>query len=432
MKAFFPLRELKSPAGFGRGDVLVLFGELFNRGYANGLIEAAEKEGVKIIRTTVGRRDKDGQLRPLTSEERQSIPEPFINIPLEAGFDMDLDSSGQSPVDQLKEIRLTDWQSAKLNFAGIEESYQKGLSRFRSNLNQFLVELEPHLPTQGNVLFAHLMAGGVPRAKIIMPLMNRAFKGVGDRYLSSADLWNSDIGKLCSKSFNEVTADTFRHLIELSADLRQKIEKRGNRVSYLAYGYHGTEILQLGKYEWQTYTPYIQGWAKRRLEDISREFHAQGVKTTVYNCPEILTNSSSIFQGVEVSLYPLIFAIQKEVGGTPAADRLIKVCKSRLKAGLTLEHIADLTNSYFQNPLTKQHCQFDLWPQHSSKEQLDLMLSCSEALIESHESDKLLMTADLSEIVFRGCGLSMLADSGTAQEPVVWLGHEVVAKSLRD
>ncbi len=430
MKSFFPLREIPAKPSFGRGDVLVLFGELFNRGYANGLVEAAEKAGVKIVRATVGRREKNGQLRALTAEEIQGIPQPFINVPLEAGFDMEPDSQGRTPIEQLKDIKLPDWQTAKLDFSSIEESQKKGTQRFRDNVTQFMKELEPHLPADGNVLFAHLMAGGVPRAKIIMPLMNRAFKGVGDRYLPSKDLWDSDIGKLCSLSFFDVTAETLRHLIQLSQDVREKVQARGHQVSYVAYGYHGTEIWFNGSYQWQTYTPYIQGWAKRRLEDISREYHSQGIKTAVYNCPEILTNSSSIFQGVEVSLYPLLFAVEKESNSAPAAQALLKLCKTRLKADSGFEKIKQLSTAYFQSPLTKEYCQFDKWPQHSSKEQLDQMLACSEALIDCHESPKQLITSDLSETVFRGCGLAMLADAGLAEQPVVWLGHDLMAKSL--
>ncbi|MFA7634012.1 MAG: hypothetical protein WCX90_10260 [Thiohalomonadaceae bacterium] len=43
---------------------LVLFGELFGRGYANGLIDEARKSGMTILGVTVGRRDENDQLRP--------------------------------------------------------------------------------------------------------------------------------------------------------------------------------------------------------------------------------------------------------------------------------------------------------------------------------------------------------------------------------
>lgn len=62
MTQLFPLREKPSLSPYKKGDVLVLFGELF-RGYANGLVEEAERRGMTIVRATVGRREKDGVLR---------------------------------------------------------------------------------------------------------------------------------------------------------------------------------------------------------------------------------------------------------------------------------------------------------------------------------------------------------------------------------
>ena len=102
MKDFFPIRGKPTTHSFQKGDVLVLFGELFNRGYANGLVDEAEKCGLTVVRATVGRRDEKGQLRALTAEECENIPKPFINVPLEAGFDMEKDESGKS----IKSLKL--------------------------------------------------------------------------------------------------------------------------------------------------------------------------------------------------------------------------------------------------------------------------------------------------------------------------------------
>ncbi|MBX3041775.1 MAG: hypothetical protein KF789_13800 [Bdellovibrionaceae bacterium] len=425
------LREAPHLSGFKAGDVLVLFGELFSRGYANGLVDEAERLGMTVIRTTVGRREKDGILRALTAEEMADIPKPFINIPLEAGFDLEPDSKGVSPVDQLKDIKLSDWENAKLDQQSLDESHKKAVSRFRANTAEYLKQLEPLIPAGANVLFAHLMAGGVPRTKIVMPLINRTVKGTGDRYLPSEKLWNSEIGRFCAQNFLEVTAETLRHLLELSAGLRQSLETRGSRVSYLAYGYHGTEILIDGKYQWQTYTPYIQGWAKKQLEEISKSFHAQNVRTCVYNCPEILTNSSSIFQGVEVSLYPLLQAFQKEAPNAPITKRLLEDCAAHLVNGKdSFEEIRRQTDAYFSNPVIQEKCVFDQWPQHTSAIQLETMLNTSESLQALHKDPKQLITAVLSEAVFEACGRLMLHDSWSASHPVNWLGHDGVARTL--
>lgn len=427
---YFALRSLP-PADSGqfkKGDVLVLFGELFSRGYANGLVEEAEKRGMKIIRTTVGRREKDGTLRPLNAEEIASIPKPFINVPLEAGFDLETDQDGKPLLDFIRDTKLSEWQDASIPEKSLQAAKEKGRQRFKKNLATYLEQLSQEIPSGANVLFAHLMAGGVPRAKIIMPLMNRSVKGTGDRFLSSEVFWNSGLGRLCQLSFNEVTAETFNILVQDSAALRKKLEASGSRVSYLAYGYHGTEILINGEYRWQSYSPYVQGWAKKLLEDYSRQFRAQGLNTCVYNCPEILTNSSAIFSGVEISLYPLLGALQKEGAQSASAKKMIADRLAELKDGTTIDSLMKFTADYLNSDIIKAHCHFDQWPQHNSKDQLEKMLAASDYLIDLHKDPKQLMTFALSEVVFECCGQAMLADSFQPQAPVAWINHDIIAK----
>ncbi|MFZ4403185.1 MAG: enoyl ACP reductase FabMG family protein [Pseudobdellovibrionaceae bacterium] len=428
MTAFQALRNKPTLSPYKKGDILVLFGELFSRGYANGLVEEAERLGMTIVRATVGRREKDGSLRPLNAEESQNIPQPFINIPLEAGFDLEPDDSGKAPVDYLKDIRLTDWQSAVISSASVEQSRKKGEQRFRRQVQNFLSALESHIPAGAKVVFAHLMAGGVPRAKIIMPLMNRAFKGTGERYLESRSFWESSIGQLCSTSFNEVTAETLRHLLELSKPLREKITAQGGHVSYIGYGYHGTEVLYGNIYQWQTYAPYLQGWAKIKLENIAKKALSEGIACCIYNCPEILTNSSSIFQGVEVSLYPLLGALKKEVGHVPEVQKILQECQSRLKPDITFESILSQTEKFIQSDVIKKHSVYEQWPQHSSAEQLQTMLEYSDYLVSLHTDEKNLITGALSEAVFKSCGYVMLHDSFAPKYGTAWIGHDLVAK----
>lgn len=431
MTAFSALRKVPSTAPWKKGDVLVLFGELFQRGYANGLVEEAEKHGLTVVRATVGRRERDGILRPLTAEEMAVQTLPFINVPLEAGFDLEPDASGQTPIDQLKDVKLSDWASARIDFSSIEDSRQRGVARFRRQTEDFLKELRPLIPPGANVLFAHLMAGGVPRTKLVMPLINRVVKGTGDRYIPSETLWNSEIGKFIDKSFREVTAETFHHLVDLSSSLRQSVESTGGRVSYLAYGYHGTEILIDDRYQWQTYTPYVQGWAKMRLEDHARAASAKGIHACVYNCPEILTNSSSIFQGVELSLYPLLEAFTKEVPKSEYGRKLRATCAALLHEGEdSLAKIREMSHTYFTSPTIKDRCQFEAWPQHTTREQLEMMLKLSDDMMALHKDSKSLMTAILSESVFEACGRLMFHDAWEPETPVSWIGHDVIAKAL--
>ena len=235
---FTPLRELQNLNQYKSGDLLVVFGELFNRGYANGLVKAAKEKGMKVVTGTVGRRDKDGTLRPLNKEELSEKTEDVINIPLEAGFDLAASTSGQTPVDQLQGVKMSGWKEAKIDWSAVNESCENGKKSFFGRAELFFNELqEKYITGNQNILFAHLMAVGFPRSKIVMTSSNRVFKGSGDRYQSSDLFWNSEIGKLCSTCFNEVTAETFSHLIKMTKNIRSSQKEKGLNTSYLAYGY---------------------------------------------------------------------------------------------------------------------------------------------------------------------------------------------------
>ncbi len=424
---FTPMRRLPALSQYKKNDVLVLFGELFSRGYANGIVEEAERIGMTIVRTTVGRRDGT-ELRALTDEEMAAIPKPFINVPLEAGFDMEPDDDGKSPCDYLKGYKMDEWAQIKLKDSSIEQSRSRGEDRFVENVKTYLTELEKNIPPSANVLFVHTMAGGVPRTKILMPVMNKVFKGREERFISSEDFWNSDLGKLCDINFKEVTAYTFKHLVDLSSDLRKKIESSGGNASYVCYGYHGTDVLHGDEIHWQTYSPYIQGWAKIELEKLCEKYFAEGLKTSIFNCPEILTNSSSIFQGVEVPLYPFLGALRDK--NNPATRKAVDDCLALLKPEHTIDEIMDYTNRFFNNPLIQSHMTYDKWPQHNSKGQMELLLNSSEHLISMHKDPKNLITFILSEEIFKATGKIMLHEGFKPRKPVLWLGHDVLSEQL--
>ncbi|MCB9073592.1 MAG: hypothetical protein H6623_08215 [Bdellovibrionaceae bacterium] len=424
---FFPLRNLPSPAPYKKGDVVVLFGELFTRGYANGIVDEAQKHGLTIVRSTVGRRE-GGELRALTEVERADIPLPFINIPLEAGFDMEPDDKGQTPCDALKGYKMDEWDKIRLDWDSMEQARRNGEKRFRANTKKYMEELSKHIPEGANVLFVHTMAGGVPRAKILMPVMNKVFKGRGDRFISSQDFWESDLGRLCDVSFKEVTAYTFKHLVELSNPLRTKIEKNGGHVSYVAYGYHGTEVLHGETLKWQTYAPYVQGWAKLELEKLCEKYFSEGLHTAVFNCPEILTNSSSIFQGVEVPLYPFMGSLKKQ--NSRYTDKVLNEALALLKPEHNLQEIMNITKSFFEDPVIQAHMIYDKFPQHNSKEQMEKLLTASETIINMHKDPKNLATFVLSEEIFKSTGTIMFNESWKPSKPVIWLGHDILAKQL--
>lgn len=435
MTEYRPMQQLPVKAGFGAGAVLVLVGELFGRGYANGMVDEAKRLGMTVIGTTVGRRDTDGTLRPLNAQElveaQGLLGGKIINVPLEAGFDMESVDGLPSIFEQLKKAKADDWNTISFDDGLIERARAAGTNRFRNAMATVATELTSLVPAGADVIFAHAMAGGIPRARVFMPLLNRVFKGTGDKYLSSADFWQSGLGRLCDASFNEVTADTFRYLIEETGPLRGKIAAGGGRVSYTAYGYHGTGILMGEEYCWQSYTPYVQGWAKMRLEQIAAEAFGRGIPATVFNCPEIQTNSSALFLGVEISLYPLLDAIRREAGEA-AATVVLERCQAMLKPEETISGLLERANAYLASPVLAEILDFATWPQHNTRQQAELMLAASAELMGMHNDQKQLVCAELSRIVFQATGRLMVHYAWQPNEPVVWLNHDIIARLLAD
>src|SRR6266568_750547 len=135
MTEYRPLRQLPDAAGYKAGDVLVLVGELFGRGYANGMVDEARRIGMSVIGATMGRRDPDGTLRPLTAEElvaaEANLGGTIINLPLEAGFDMESAASQPSVAEQLKKARPDDWNSIRFDADFIGAAKAAGTARFR-------------------------------------------------------------------------------------------------------------------------------------------------------------------------------------------------------------------------------------------------------------------------------------------------------------
>ncbi|MEI7817757.1 MAG: hypothetical protein WCI45_11275 [Desulfuromonadales bacterium] len=435
MTEYRPLLQLPDPSGYKAGDVLVLIGELFGRGYANGLVDEARRVGMTVIGTTVGRRDSDGTLRRLNAlelaEAELLLGGTIINIPLEAGFDMESVDGTPSIAEQLKKNRPDDFATASFIAGSVEKAHAAGTARFCLHLSQVEEELLKLIPAGSNILLAHSMAGGIPRARVFMPLLNRIFKGTGDKYMESEVFWNSPLGQLCNTSFNEVTADTFRYLIEGTVSLRKRNSDSGARVSYSAYGYHGTGILVSGEYRWQSYTPYVQGFAKMRLEEIASTATVNGIPATVYNCPEIQTNSSALFLGVEISLFPLLSAIRREAG-EPVATLLENRCQEMLKEGENVARLLAAADRYLSSPILDQIEDFATWPQHNTREQAELMLASSAELMEMHSDQKQLVCAELSRIVFLATGRLMLHSSWAPESAVVWLNHDIISRLLAD
>ena len=427
------LRHMPQTTLFKQGDVFVLFGELFGRGYANGLIDEARAAGMTIVGITVGRRDDSGILRALDgaelAEAEQKLGGRIINVPLMAGFDMDAPEGEQNPTEMLSGITLKGWQDEKLDWDKIERCREAGVRRFTESAAAAMAEIDSLIPDGGNVFFAHTMAGGIPRIKAFLAIANRIYKGRGERFMSSRALLESDLGKLILMNFDEVTANTLGHLISASAGIRARMAATGGSVRYTAYGYHGTEILIGGQYLWQTYTNYTQGYAKMRLESVAAAAWAQGVHATVFNCPEIRTNSSDIFVGVELSLFPLLTALKRE-GGGQWADQQWQACEALLQEGVTLQNIIDQIEAYNNDPTSASFRNFDAWPMNNTPQLADVMIGTSDDITKLHADRKALITDHLSALVLESAGPLMFHGAAEQIGPVLWLNHDIIARKL--
>ena len=427
------LREIPNTTIFRKGDIFLLFGELFGRGYANGLVNEARKAGMTIIGITVGRRDEKNALRALTDDElsvaEANLGGRIINLPLMAGFDLDAPAGEPTPTDLLGDMTLKSWQEDKLDWQQIEKCREVGVKRFKDTVAQVMKQLDSMIADGSNVFFAHTMAGGIPKVKVFLAIANRIYKGRGDRFMSTRALLDSDLGKLIMMNFDEVTANTFQYLIDGSAAIRARLEKSGGQVRYTAYGYHGTEILIDNQYQWQTYTSYTQGQAKMRLERIAEAAWSQGIKATVYNCPEIRTNSSDIFVGVELSLFPLLRALKIENGGA-WAEAQWQACRALLQEGASLEDLLKKIDDYNASSVMTQFRNFAAWPMDNSEALAELMIGTSDDITQMHQDRKALVTDLLSALVLEGTGPLMFYGTSNPSSPVVWLNHDIIAKQL--
>jgi hypothetical protein len=427
------LNRLSENAVFRKGDVFVLFGELFGRGYATGLLEEARRAGMEIVGITVGRRDENNVLRPLDAEELSSaetrLGGRIINIPLMAGFDLDAPEDGPTPTDLLAKMTLESWEHDKLDWDYIKQCRDIATARFTEALSKVMTVLDGMIAAGRNVFFAHTMAGGIPKAKVFLVVANRIYKGTGPRHMSSQTLIDSDLGKLILQNFDEVSANTFRHLIDFSAAIRERVEASGGQVRYTAYGYHGSAVLIDGRYRWQTYTNYTQGYAKMRLEGIAEQAWATGIKATVYNCPEIRTNSSDVFTGIELPLIPLLLALKRENGGQ-WADEQWQACEQLLADGLTMEDVFQKITDMQASEVMRPFYDFSAWPMANSQAQADLTIGTSNEITQMHRNSKVMISDLLSGLVVKATGQLIFGESSEPSGPVLWLNHDIVARRL--
>ncbi|GHT84672.1 hypothetical protein AGMMS49543_14750 [Betaproteobacteria bacterium] len=427
------LRTLPHQNLFGKNDVFVLFGELFGRGYANGLVAEARAAGMTLVGMTVGRREADGRLRALDAEElataEVNLGGRIINVPLMAGFDLDAPDDGPTPTELASKMTIKSWQTDTLDWARINACRAAGTARFQAAVAEAMKQLDALIPAGANVFFAHTMAGGLVKAKVFLAIANRIYKGVGERFMSSRTLLDSDLGKLNLMNFEDVTANTFGHLLEGSAALRARIEKEGGQVRYIAYGYHGTEILIGDQYQWQTYTNYTQGYAKKHLETLAAAAWDKGIKATVFNCPEIRTNSSDIFVGVELPLFPLLKAYRHENCGA-WGEAQWQACRELLTDDADLAAILARLDVYNTSEVMQAFRNFAAWPMDNTPALAELMIGIADNITTLHKDRRALITDLLSAQIIEATGALIFNEAAQPAGPVLWLNHDIVARQL--
>jgi hypothetical protein len=103
-----------------------------------------------------------------------------------------------------------------------------------------------------------------------------------------------------------------------------------------------------------------------------------------------------------------------------------------LQEGTTLADLLAEADAYLTDPLITAPLTFAGWPQHSTKEQMELMLATSNRLLGMHRDQKQLVCAELSRLVFRATGRLIVQASWSSQEAAVWLNHNLIAELVAD
>ncbi|MBE8221512.1 MAG: hypothetical protein HAW60_02165 [Bdellovibrionales bacterium] len=431
-------------------DVFIVFGEVFHGGYIQGLLAQAKKNSASIIYSTMGRRDSDQKLRPLNKEEllkknkelNLSNNDLLINIPLEAGFDLEIYQE-QTLVDCINKYGLKNWENFVIDDDFLLTVKKEASIKFKKQIKKFLIQVSSHIKENTkNIYFIHTMAGGIPRSKLVMAVLNRVLKGRGKRFYSSEKFYNTGLGKVSLESFKSVTAESFKNLITETKDLRSLWAKKNINVSYSAFGYRGNSILIKNQYQWTAYAPYIQGWAKLELEDIAQKAKDNNINTNVFNCPEVLTRSSQTFSGIEVFLYPFLNSLNsassdlilKKIGDLKIIqDLLNQLGYKSLKQDSFINYfnkdfsfvkLKQLTDNFFTDSSLENQLNHDLWPQHNNSKQMDLMI---EATLELNKyiipETKLLFHTQLSLILIYLAGNQIYKQLGS-KKTVQNLTHE--------
>ena len=100
-----------------------------------------------------------------------------------------------------------------------------------------------------------------------------------------------------------------------------------------------------------------------------------------------------------------------------------------LKPEHSVDEILKLTDRYFRSDIIlNRWSDYPAWPQHNGPEQMELMRTTSDKIVDMHKDEKHLLVAELSELVFKACGRAMLCEGYAPRSPVWWVNHDLVAR----
>ena len=216
-----------------------------------------------------------------------------------------------TPTEQLGRLTLKTWTEDKLDWAQIEQCRAVGVKRFTDSLAQVMARLDG-LILPGECAVRPPPAGGIPKAKVFLAIANRVYKGRGERFMSSQTLLDSDLGKLILMNFDEVSANTFGHLIEgQRGGSAHGSRARAGRCATPPTATTGTEIL-IGVPPPGRPTPVTQGFARMRL-GASRRPVDEGREGDGLQLPNSPT-PRHLCRG-QLPLVPLLQALHREGGG---------------------------------------------------------------------------------------------------------------------
>ena len=103
-----------------------------------------------------------------------------------------------------------------------------------------------------------------------------------------------------------------------------------------------------------------------------------------------------------------------------------------MKDGQNLNDLLQTISDYLKSPVFQHFQNYEAWPMENSLELAEIMVGTSDQMQNLHINRKDLITDLLSELILIASGTLIFNEISHPQGPVLWLGHDVIAKQLID